>query len=76
MSKIQNTAFLFVDIQIWIDFYLLTWPEKDTLKLGASLVYLDIIKHKPKDIIHSKVFQRVKIEQIKSFYILDCKLLN
>ena len=47
MSKIQNTAFLFVDIQIWIDFYLLTWREKDTLKLGASLLYLDITKHKP-----------------------------
>ena len=38
-SKFQNTTvFLLVEILILIDFYALTWWEKDTFKLGTSLV--------------------------------------
>ena len=41
-SKFQNTAFLLVDIQIMIDFYALTWWEKDAFKLGNSLAALNL----------------------------------
>ena len=34
----QNTVFFLVEIQILIDFYALTWWEKDTFKLVTSLV--------------------------------------
>jgi hypothetical protein len=37
-TKCQNTALLMVDIKIWIDFYVLTKREKNTLKLGCKLV--------------------------------------
>ena len=36
-SKFQNTASFLVEIQILIDFYMLTW-EKETSKLGIYLV--------------------------------------
>ena len=33
-SKFENIAFLLVDIQIWIDFYIIALGEKDTLNLA------------------------------------------
>ena len=35
-SKFQNNAFLLVDIQIWIDFYVLASQEKEAFKLDSS----------------------------------------
>ena len=37
-SEFQNTVFLLVEILILIDFYGLTWWEKETFKLGTYLV--------------------------------------
>ena len=42
-SKFQNTAFLLVEIQIVIEFYGLTFPEKDVLIFGTSLSRLNSI---------------------------------
>ena len=41
-SRSQNTASLLVDNKIWINFYALTWQEKETFKLGSSLQHLII----------------------------------
>ena len=37
-SQYQNSAILLVDIQILIVFYTVTWQEKETIKLGTSLL--------------------------------------
>ena len=39
-SQFQNIAFLLVNKQILIDFYSLTFWQKDTFNFGASLKYL------------------------------------
>ena len=37
-SQYQNSAILLVDNQILIVFYTVTWQEKETIKLGTSLL--------------------------------------
>ena len=43
-SKFQHTAYILVNIQIWINCYNWTRQEKETFKLGSSLP--ELILHK------------------------------